>query len=146
MATTINVKNIPEGYQSIISNGTHTIVGDEPLASKGTNLGLSPGELVLSGLAMCKAATVRHIARKNNWDVKDVKAKLTQEVKRGENGTLSTTVFTEIEIEGNISENQKTELLKEADNCYIHRMIEGNWDIKSATAPENRQNENEQVK
>lgn len=64
MATKINIKNLPTGYQSIISNGKHTIVGDEPTNSRGTDLGLSPAELVLAGLAMCKVATVRFIARK----------------------------------------------------------------------------------
>lgn len=64
MATKIKIKNIPEGYQSIISNGKHTIIGDEPVTSKGTDLGLSPTELVLAGLAMCKVGTVRYIARK----------------------------------------------------------------------------------
>ena len=59
MATVIKIKNLQEGYQSIITNGTHSIVGDEPVKSKGTDLGLSPSELVLSGLAMCKVATVR---------------------------------------------------------------------------------------
>lgn len=69
MATEIKIKNLPEGYQSIITNGKHTIVGDEPISSKGTDLGLSPTELVLSGLAMCKVTTVRFIARKNEWNV-----------------------------------------------------------------------------
>ena len=80
MATTISIKNLPEGYQSIITNGKHTIVGDEPLQSKGTDLGLSPSELVLSGLAMCKVATIRFIARKNDWNIGEVKAELSQEV------------------------------------------------------------------
>lgn len=57
---TIKVKNLPEGFQTLITNGKHTIVGDAPSA---TDLGLSPVELVLSGLAMCKAATARHVAR-----------------------------------------------------------------------------------
>ena len=64
MATEIQIKNLPEGYQSIITNGKHSIVGDEPVGSKGTDLGLAPTELVLAGLAMCKVATVRYIARK----------------------------------------------------------------------------------
>ena len=86
MATTIKIKNLAEGYQSIITNGTHTIIGDEPIKSQGTDLGLSPSELVLSGLAMCKVATVRYIARKNNWEVGEVKAELSQEVKRNSEG------------------------------------------------------------
>lgn len=68
MATVIKIKNIEEGFQSIITNGKHTIIGDEPITSKGTDLGLAPSELVLSGLAMCKVGTVRFIARKQLGD------------------------------------------------------------------------------
>jgi len=131
MATEIKIKNLPEGYQSIITNGKHSIVGDEPLTSNGTDLGLSPAELVLSGLAMCKVATVRFIARKNGWNIGNVDAKLTREVKREPDG-LKTSVGISIKIEGNITSEQRDELLKQADNCYIHRMIMGEWDIKHA--------------
>lgn len=129
MATKINIKNIPEGYQSIISNGKHTIVGDEPEASKGTDLGLSPTELVLSGLAMCKVATVRFIARKNNWEIRDVNASLEQVVARGDAG-LKTTVNIKLSIEGDLTPEQKEELIKQADRCYIHRLLNGEWDIQ----------------
>lgn len=128
MATQIKIKNLPEGFQSIITNGKHTIIGDEPLSSKGTDLGLAPSELVLAGLAMCKVATVRYIARKNGWIIENVEAELTQEVKREVTG-LKTSVNVEINIEGDISEEQRTELLKQADNCYIHRILKGEWDI-----------------
>lgn len=124
MATVIKIKNLPEGYQSIITNGTHTIVGDEPVKSKGTDLGLSPSELMLSGLAMCKVATVRFIARKNNWEIGEVRAELSQEVKRESSG-LKTNTKVAIYIEGDISQEQKDELLKQANACYIHRQIMG---------------------
>lgn len=129
MATTIKIKNLPEGYQSIITNGKHSIIGDEPLNSKGTDLGLSPSELVLSGLAMCKVGTVRFIARKNNWAIRDVQASLEQEVKRDSSGT-HTTVKVVLKIEGDITEEQRADLLKQADNCYIHRLLNGTWDIQ----------------
>ena len=124
MATVIKIKNLQEGYQSIITNGTHSIVGDEPVKSKGTDLGLSPSELVLSGLAMCKVATVRYIARQKGWEIGEVKAELSQEVKRDSDG-LKTTIQVAINIEGNISQVQKDELLKQANACYIHRQIMG---------------------
>jgi putative redox protein len=133
MSTTIKIKNIPEGYQSIITNGTHTIIGDEPIQSKGTNLGLSPSELVLSGLAMCKVATVRHIARKNHWEIGDVQATLQQDVKRTD-GSLKTTVKVSISIEGELTETQRATLLREADACYIHRQILGEWDIEKTAS------------
>ena len=137
MATEIKIKNIPTGFQSIITNGKHTILGDEPIKSKGTDLGLAPTELVLAGLGMCKVATVRYIARLKGWSIRDVDAELSQVVERGENRKLSTKVKVAIKIEGDITEDQKQELLKQADRCYVHRLIEGDWNIESATELEN---------
>lgn len=132
MPTTIKIKNLPEGYQSIITNGTHSIVGDEPVKSNGTDLGFSPPDLILSSLAMCKVATVRFIARKNGLEIGDVTAELSQEVKREASG-LKTNVKVAINIDGNITQEQKNELLKQADACYIHRQILGEWNIEHAT-------------
>ena len=133
MATNIKLKNLPTGYQTIISNGRHSIIGDEPINSKGTDLGFSPTDLILSSIGMCKVSTVRFIARRNGWEIGNVEAELNQVVKRGENGKLSTTVNVTISIEGNITEEQRTELLSQADACYVHRMIEGEWNIEKAT-------------
>ncbi|MGZ0015143.1 OsmC family protein [Yeosuana sp. AK3] len=133
MPTNIKIKNLPSGYQSIISNGKHSIIGDEPISSKGTDLGFSPTDLILSGLAMCKVATVRFIARKNGWDIGNVEAELDQMVKRGENNKLNTTVNVSVSIEGNITDDQRAELLSQADACYVHRMIEGDWNIQKST-------------
>lgn len=132
MGKKINIKNIPAGYQSFISNGKHSLIGDEPQTSKGTDLGFSPEDFILSSLAMCKVATVRYIARKNNWEIRDVDGELEMNVKRGEDGKLSTHITVDIKIEGNISEEQKIELLKHADACYIHRMIDGQWNIEQS--------------
>lgn len=133
MATNIKLKNLLTGYQTIISNGRHSIIGDEPINSKGTDLGFSPTDLILSSIGMCKVATVRFIARRNGWEIGNVEAELSQVVKRGENGKLSTTVNVAISIEGDIAEEQRTELLNQADACYVHRMIEGDWNIEKAT-------------
>lgn len=135
MATEIKIKNLPEGFQSLISNGRHAIVGDEPVSSKGTDLGFAPTELVLAGIAMCKVATVRYIARLKNWEIGNAEAFLSQEVKKGENG-LSTQVKVKLKIEGNLTAEQKQELFKQADNCYVHRMINGEWNIEHATEME----------
>lgn len=133
MATNIKLKNLPTGYQTIISNGRHSIIGDEPINSKGTDLGFSPTDLILSSIGMCKVATVRFIARRNGWKIGNVEAELGQVVKRGENGKLSTTVNVAISVEGDITEEQRTELLNQADACYVHRMIEGEWNIEKAS-------------
>ncbi len=135
MATEIKIKNLPEGFQSIISNGKHSIMADEPINSGGTDLGLAPTELVLAGLAMCKVATIRHIARKKGWEIGNVEGSFSQKVRRTENGLLPK-VKVDITIEGELTDAQREELLYEADHCYIHRMIQSDWKIESAIKKE----------
>ena len=140
MATKINIKNLPLGYQSIISNGRHSVLGDEPITSKGTDLGFAPTEFLLAGLAMCKVATVRFIARKKGWTIGEVDAELEQEVIRGEGGKLSTHIKIKMSIEGDLlTAEQREELLVESDKCYVHRMIEGEWNIEKAVEVETLQ-------
>jgi putative redox protein len=136
MATAIKIKNIPTGFQSIISNGTHTIIGNETIESNGTDLGLDPTQLVLAGLAMCKVATVKNIARRNNWEVTDVNAHLKQTVGRNIDRSLEPVVSVSIDIEGNLSPEQESLLLQEADNCFIHRMLDAQWSIGTAEKTE----------
>lgn len=132
MPTNIHIKSLPTGYQSIISNGRHSIVGDEPITSKGTDLGFSPEDLILSSLAACKVATVRFIARKKGWTVRDVDARLEMSVKRNPDRSLASTVRVQMEIEGDLSDEQRAELMREADACYVHRMMKGEWAIENA--------------
>lgn len=131
MATEVKIKNLQEGFQSIITNGKHSIVGDEPVPG-GTDLGLMPLELVLGGLALCKVATVRSAARKKGWEVGEVNAELVQEIGRGDKG-MKTNVQIKISIEGDLSSEQKDELMKLADSCFVHRMLNGEWDIERLT-------------
>ena len=133
MATKINIKNIPTGYQSIITNGRHSIVGDEPEKVNGTDLGMTPTELVLAGIAMCKVATIRNIARRKNIEIENIDAELTQIAKRNAKGNYSTEVNSAIKISENITPEQKAMLIQEADNCYVTRLIKGDWVLKDST-------------
>lgn len=133
MATEIKIKNISEGYQTIITNGRHTIVGDEPVEVKGTDLGMSPTELLLSGISMCKVATIRNVARRKGIHIGEVNADLSQVAKRNPDGTFTTTVDSEISIEGDISDEERQLLIHEADNCYVTRVVRGEWIINDST-------------
>jgi putative redox protein len=131
MPTKIALKNLPQGYQTVISNGKHTIVGDEPIASKGTDLGFSPEDLLLAALGACKVSTVRNVARRNGWTIGNVDAELEMKSERKQDG-LHTRVDVRITIEGDITEDQRLEMLRHADACYIHRVLTGEWNICSA--------------
>lgn len=129
MATKINIKNIPTGYQTLISNGRHGVLGDEPIRAKGTDLGFSPVEFLLAGISMCKVATVRNVARRKGWKIGDVDAELSQTVIRQDNGSLKTRVESAISIEGELTDEQRAFLIKEADNCYVTRIVRGEWEF-----------------
>ena len=129
MPTTIKIKNIPEGYQSFISNGRHAVLGDEPKNAKGTDLGFSPPEFVLAGISMCKVATVRNVSRRKGWEIGNVDAEVTQKVVKKPDGSFKTVVNSTITIEGDITEEQKALLIKEADNCYVTRLVSGEWEF-----------------
>lgn len=133
MATEIKIKNIPTGYQSIISNGKHTIIGDEPVNVKGTDLGMTPTQLVLAGISMCKVATIRNVARRNNIEIGEVDAELSQVAKKDTEGKFRTEVNSAIKIEGDITEEQRQMLIAEADNCYVTRLVKGDWVINDST-------------
>lgn len=132
MATEINIKNIPTGYQSFISNGRHAVLGDEPIPAKGTDLGFSPVEFILAGISMCKVATIRNVARRKGWEIGNVDAQLSQTVIRKSDGSLKTKVSSSIQIEGDINEEQRSLLIEEADNCYVTRMVRGEWELSDS--------------
>jgi putative redox protein len=37
MATDIQVNNLDKGYQSVMTNGRHSLIGDEPVHVQGTD-------------------------------------------------------------------------------------------------------------
>jgi len=136
MATAIKIKNLPTGYQTLISNGRHSIIGDEPVKVKGTDLGFSPVELVLAGISMCKVATIRNVARRKGWEIGNVDAEISIDILKQEDKSFKSTVASSISIEGNLSDKQRALLIKEADNCYVTRLVKGEWELADSTVLE----------
>jgi len=57
-----------------------------------------------------------------------------KQVVRREPQGLVTHVLVSIEIEGELLPEQRAELLKQAENCYIHRQLMGEWRIETLNA------------
>ena len=47
-------------------------------------------------------------------------------------GSLKTKITSSITIEGNITEEQRAELVREADNCYVTRMVRGEFELQDS--------------
>lgn len=107
-------------YRTVISNGTQTVIADEPESAGGTALGFSPEELLAAALASCTCITLRMYADRKGWPLQDVKTKIIFERDRAANGS---NVKREIELSGELSAEQRERLLFIADHCHIHKTL-----------------------
>lgn len=111
-----------EHYKTEISIRQHQLLGDEPLDNGGQDLGPSPFEYILSGLATCTLATLRMYADRKEMDLEGVDIKLSLHVEK--NGLEQVTyIERELTVHGNISEEQRKRLVEIADKCPVHKML-----------------------
>jgi putative redox protein len=120
----ISARNTPIGYQTIISNGTNGYLADEPIEENGTGLGFAPYDLLMSSLAACKTMTIRYLARQKGWEIGEVHAEVQMETERRE-GKSYTTIRSSIRIDGDLSDEQRAQLLRAAERCPVHRVLTG---------------------
>lgn len=109
-------------YKTEISIRQHQLLGDEPLDNGGQDLGPSPFEYILSGLATCTLATLRMYADRKEMDLEGVDIKLSLHVEKNELEQV-TYIERELTVHGNISEEQRKRLVEIADKCPVHKML-----------------------
>jgi putative redox protein len=131
--TTVSASIGRDHYKTDIKTGQHHLIGDEPIADGGTDLGLAPYQFILSGLAACKVMTVRFYADRESWPLDRVEAELTMQVIR-EGIITSAQIVAKLSFEGNLTDAQKQKLLLIADKCPVHKLLMGNFAIESVLA------------
>jgi uncharacterized OsmC-like protein len=113
-----------------IQVGRHTIVGDEPVAVGGDDLGPSPYDLLLAALGGCTVMTLRLYARQKQLPLEGARVTLTHgkihavdcetcETKAGKLDRIERV----IELTGPLSDEQRERLMEIADKCPVHRTL-----------------------
>ena len=105
----------------------HGLVGDEPFAKGGNDLGPAPYDLLLAALGECTAMTVRWYARQQNWPLDRVEVILTH-AKGGVEGTSAKADYfaKTIRISGeDLTVEQRDKLIAVAARCPVQRSLEG---------------------
>lgn len=124
---TSSLKN--EQYRvEIKSPSGNSVIADEPIEKGGQDLGFSPKELLISALAACTSATVKMYAERKEWDLQEVKLEIKLEDSTAEQKTL---IKRNIELLGNLDEDQRTRLLRVAEACPIHKILTGTIKIET---------------
>lgn len=126
--TTITGYNKKEKYKTTMTMRGHTLIADEPIELGGQDLGPSPYELLLSGLAACTCATLRMYADRKEWPLEEIKIELQLETEKIEN-KQTTSIVRRLQFKGALDESQIKRLLDIAGKCPVHNLLTGEVQI-----------------
>ena len=124
-------------YTEILANG-HPIVADEPEKLGGTNLGAAPYDLLSAALGACTTITVRMYADRKEWPMESITVRINhrkvdaKDCDECHSETGKVDIFDrELEIIGDLSEEQRARLFEIADRCPVHRSLHGETLVRS---------------
>ncbi len=115
-------------YRTLLSNGRHEVIADEPPEFGGTDLGFSPSELLLSSLGACTGITLRMYADRKGWPLEEIKISLSFDYDKAAGKSI---IGRNIELTGELDEEQRNRLLQIANACPIHKTLQNPIEINT---------------
>jgi putative redox protein len=117
-------------FSQSLLDGRHVLAADEPVAAGGNDAGPGPYELLLMSLGACTSMTLRLYATRKQLPLQRVIVRL-KHAKRyiddcadcAEKPVMLDHIEREIELIGDLSTEQKNQLLQIADKCPVHRTL-----------------------
>jgi uncharacterized OsmC-like protein/pimeloyl-ACP methyl ester carboxylesterase len=116
----------------------HSLRADEPSSYGGTDSGPSPYELLLAALGTCTAMTVRMYATRKKLNLNRISVRLKHDKIHAEDCEHCETregridrIQRSLELTGDLSGDQRIDLLRIADRCPVHRTLHSEIDIQT---------------
>jgi putative redox protein len=122
---------VGDGFRQEISSATHAFAADAPKEFGGGDSAPNPHELLLGSLGACTAITVQMYAKRKGWDLKGISVNV-QEETVDEDGQKQSQITREIELTGDLTDEQVENLKAIADKCPIHKILNGPKKITTA--------------
>jgi putative redox protein len=126
------------GFAQEWTAGAHRLRADEPAASGGTDTGPSPYDLLCAALGTCTSMTISLYARRRKWPLRRVTVHLHHaKIHASDCADCATKegkldrIEREIVLDGELSDEQRAELMRIADKCPVHRTLTSEISIVS---------------
>jgi len=137
-ASEVVVRGSAAGFAQEITAGSHRLFSDEPKDQGGENAGASPYELLAAALGACTSMTIGMYARRKHWPLASVVVRLRHSKIHADDcadcesqEAMLDRIDRDIELTGNLSEEQRAKLLEIADKCPVHRTLTRGMKIHS---------------
>ena len=127
------------GLTQEITSGPFRFLADEPVELGGGGAGPAPYELLLASLGACTSMTLRLYATRKGWNLERITVRLrhyrvhAQDCIDCETKPASVDrIDREIELAGNLTEEQKARLQAIAEKCPVHRTLTSRIEIRTS--------------
>lgn len=125
-------------YMQTVRTGRHAFTADEPVEVGGNDAGPGPYDFLLMGLGACTSMTLRMYAELKKLPLQRVRVKLSHRKIHAEDcadcgareGKIDE-ITREIELHGDLSQEQRQRLLEIANKCPVHRTLTSEIKVRS---------------
>lgn len=132
-------------YTQAVQIGSHRLAADEPRRLGGLDAGPAPYDYLLAALGACTSMTIRMYAERKQWPLERAVVRLRHDKIHAEDCADCETkagkvdhIAREIELQGELSEEQRARLMEIADKCPVHRTLHSEIKIESRLSPPRR--------
>ena len=127
-----------EGFYTEINANGHSLVADEPSSVGGSNLGPTPYDYLMASISACTTMTLQMYAKRKGIQLNSAKVRVThskvyaQDCETCETSNQKIDKFTrELELEGELTDQQAQRMLEIADKCPVHKTLHSNVQIET---------------
>ena len=128
--TNVIIRGDARGFLQEVTSGKHKFSVDEPASVGGTDDAPDPYDYLMAALGACTSMTVGFYARRKKYPLEKITVSLSHsrihakdcEDCMTKEGMLDR-IDVDLELMGDLSSDQRAELMKAAANCPVHKTL-----------------------